>query len=73
MVVHIAPTYMTMVRNIGCRSGVGYGVCLASRKPHFKVCTIKKKKKNVCTTSHIWELQMYDGGAHSSQMRNYRT
>lgn len=53
MVVHIAPTYMTMVRNIGCRSGVGYGVCLAYRKPHFKVCTIKKKKNRVYHITHL--------------------
>lgn len=68
MVVHNAPTYMTMVHNIGCRSGVGYGVCLAYRKPHFKVCIASPKKENYAPQSHIREPQMYDyGGSRGSE------
>jgi hypothetical protein len=50
MVVHIAPTYMSMVHNIGCRSGVGYGVSLAYRKPYFKVFISQKE----CVPHHTF-------------------
>lgn len=49
-----------MVHNVGCRSSVGYGVCLAHPKPHLKACTTKN---NIMYHKHTFgSFKMFDSG-----------